>query len=436
MQSTVESSPSPSGEKGESDAVSEAKEEMPSPAEDQQSAASGADNSNGAAAEEPARTNGHDEAGLDGGGPPAEGSQETDLVPAPGDNGVKELGQDEGILGPTNNVIDKLDSGPGPASAGGNELEPQQAAAPEHQQQNQQSSSMGGASVLQTDPQKSAFMAPSKVEEFMPSAAMQQQQQQQQQQMMQQQAMFQAQQHQHAGLDGSDVMKFNNGTMDYNYRNGAPGHPGMQPQIPTNSWGALDDINNINYGQPPPGHMTAAGLMGGNGMAPQMAGMARRPITSASYQQQQQAAAFAAARQQPQHYPGQPQPGYMINRQYGAAATGWPNCAPAGGSNWSSGMPPPGMGAPGTIGSWGGGGGGGRGGGGHRMGGSGGMSMQNRGGRGMFGGSQGPFPQQHQQGNQYPHHYRRSRQHMGYPNAKGDGEDVRSHSNASKQRLL
>ena len=47
-----------------------------------------------------------------------------------------------------------------------NKLEGDAAAAAAEQQ------AAPAASVLQTDPQKSAFRAPSKVEEFMPSAAM------------------------------------------------------------------------------------------------------------------------------------------------------------------------------------------------------------------------------------------------------------------------
>ena len=223
---------------------------------------------------------------------------------------------------------------------------------------------------LQTDPQKSAFMAPSKVEEFMP--AMQQQQVLQQQQ----QQMYQTPQQQAE----SELLKFNSAQqqqqqqqqMDYNFRSAAAaaaaaGPAGIMPQQPQqmpggssngghNNWGTLDDINNINYGQPPPGHnmAAAAGMMAAGppgGMQHQMAAMRRSLPNAGGYQQQQY------RQQQPQQaYPGQ-QNQFMINRgnPYGAAAAaatqGWPNCTPNQNS-WSTGMPPPGMAGMAMGGGW------------------------------------------------------------------------------------
>ncbi len=355
------------------------------------------------------KTNGHSTAESNGQGKPE--IKQTSAEEKEGSNGViartsKDLVSEDAILAVTANVIDKIEKSPeAPAEAA-------TAADKQHAEEgagNDGVSQQGGGAVtaLQTDPQKSAFMAPGKVEEFMPSSSLQQQHL-----LQQQQTVFQQQQH--SGIDGgNDMMKFNNGgAMDYNYRNGTAGHPGMQHQPQINNWGGLDDINSINYGQPPPGHM--AGMMAGNAMAPQMAGMARRPMSSGGFQQQQQqaaAAVYAAARhQQPQAYPGQPLQGqYMqINRQYGAAATAWSNCGPAMGNNWSSGMPPPGMAAGmSSPGNWG----------------RGGQRMGGQLGRNRVFGAAGSFAQGQQQhmGNQYPHHYRRR---QNFPTGKVDGDDL------------
>ena len=86
----------------------------------------------------------------------------------------------------------------------------------ESSESREDNSSNGGDAVqansLQSDPQKSAFMAPSKVEEFMPSS--------QQQSGVVSQPVYQQQQQQ-AGLD-NELLKFN--SVDYNgFRNGGNG---------------------------------------------------------------------------------------------------------------------------------------------------------------------------------------------------------------------
>ena len=189
--------------------------------------------------------------------------------------------------------------------------------------------------VIQTNPDKSAFMAPMpKTEEY---PLPQQQQQQHVYQHHQQQQPLE-----------NDFLKLggNNLATDYCFRNG-----GATIQ-PTNNWGNLEDMANIGYGQPPPNHTVAAAaaMMAtpNAAMTHQMA--MRRPLTSGNYQQQQfNARQTQQQYQQPNHY--------ILNRQspYNPPPpTGW--LPAAGGSsqnNWSAaGMPPSGMNQAGMA--WGG----------------------------------------------------------------------------------
>ena len=267
-----------------------------------------------------------------------------------------------------------------------------------------------------SDPSKSAFI-PQKNDglhvEFTPSNHHQHQAQPQQHQQLMQPV-----------YDSNDMMKFSNGgaaTPDYStgFR-----HNGMTPVPPQHQqqqqqqqpgggghsgWG-MEDLNGINYGQPPPGPPNHNLMMSAGGMPPQMPPhMNRRPVQGGGGQWHQ---GMQGGHRQQSYQPQQNQ--YMMNQQQRGynpqqgAMGGWSQSQ----NSWSTAGMPPAMGMN-HGGGWGGGGGG-RGGGGSR----GGMGQRNRGfnsyqGGGMMGGGG------------YMGHRGGGRRHN-FPNAKidlGGGDD-------------
>lgn len=234
---------------------------------------------------------------------------------------------------------------------------------------------------LSTDSEKSAFSTPAKVDDFMSPHT----QPQQQQQLYQEQG---------CGSLDNDLLKFSGGNLsDFGFRNGG-GH---------NNWGALEDINSINYGQPPPNPSMQAMLTASPQLPPQMANV-RRSMSS-GYPQQGQ-----PFRQPQQQYPGQ-QNHFMMGRQGpGGPSYGQPSAMGWGQNSWSTGGMPTSPGP--AVGSgWGNGGGRQPQ---QRMGGPGQMGMPQQ--RNRIFGSSLSYP--HGAGNQYMNHQGRRR--VGNYSAKAD----------------
>lgn len=278
-------------------------------------------------------------------------------------------------------------------------------------------SSQGDA--FASDPSKSAFI-PAKNEglhiEFTPSNHQQHHQQQPQ--------------HQHQQLMqpvyDNEMMKYSNGgaaTPDYSAgfrHNGMTPVPPQHPGTGGHSGWGMEDLNGINYGQPPPGPPNHNIMMSAGGMPPQMPPhMNRRPLQGGGggggggqWHQGMQ-----GGHRQQSYQPQQNQ--YMMSQQqrgYNSqgAMGGWSQSQ----NNWSTAGMPPAMGM--NPSGWGGGGGGGGRGGGGLGGSRGGMGQRNRGfnsyqGGGMMGGG----------GGGYMGHRGGGRRHN-FPNAKidlGGGDD-------------